>query len=344
MSTSTAPGGELAALVTAVWLAAAGPAVGQTLEFDEIAMLPGPVDLVELDAGRGYVAADRTLTTFDLSNPRAPRRQGSYTFPENIWSFVIVDTLVYVAADLFGLGILDVSDPEVPQLMGSARTPGQVKDVDLSGTTAVLADHMSGIDLVDVSDVRAPAVVGSVYVDGYSRGVAVLGPLAYAVDDPSGFYVLDLQETDSWEPATAIQSADGPRMVEVSESASTPLAVLLGQGTLQVYDLSNPMEPAYRSTYATPGAALRVALDGDLAYVADGDLGMLVVGLEDPSSPRAVGSHMPAQPVRDVAVEGDLALLAIGPLPTTVGRSRAGGSGDGDVVVLRRRPAPSPQR
>ena len=344
MSTRTTQGGALAVRLAAVWLAAAGPAVGQTLEFDEIAMLPGPVDLVELDAGRGYVAAERTLTIFDLSDPREPQRQGSYTFPEDIWSFVIVDTLVYVAADFFGLGILDVSDPEVPQLMGSAKTPGQVKDVDLSGTTAVLADHMSGIDLVDVSDVRAPAVLGSVYVDGYSRDVAVLGPLAYAVDDPSGFYVLDLQETDSWEPTAAIQSADGPRMVEVSESASTPLAVLLGQGTLQVYDLSNPMEPAYRSTYATPGAALRVALEGELAYVADGDLGMLVVGLEDPSSPRVVGSHMPAQPVRDVAVEGDLALLAVGPLPSTVGRSRAGGNGDGDVVVLRRRPAPSPGR
>ena len=343
-STSTAPGRAQAALLAAVWLAAAGPAVGQTLEFDDIAMLPGPVDLVELNGGYAYVAAERTLTIFDMSDPTAPRRQGSYTFPEYIWSLVVVDTLVYVAADFFGLGILDVSDPDAPQLLGSARTPGQVKDVDVSGTTAVLADHMSGIDLVDVSDVRAPAVLGSVYVDGYSRDVAVLGPLAYAVDDPSGFYVLDLQETGSWEPTAAIQSADGPRMVEVSETASTPLAVLLGQGTLQVYDLSNPMEPAYRSTYATPGAALRVALDGDRAYVADGDLGMLVVGLEDPSSPRVVGSHMPAQPVRDVAVEGDLVLLAVGPLPNTVGRSRAGGNGDGDVVVLRRRPAPSPQR
>ena len=337
MSTSTVPGRALATLIAAVWLAAAGPAAGQTLEFDEIAMLPGPVDLVELSGGRAYVAAERKLTIFDLSDPTAPRRRGSYTFPENIWSLAVADTLVYIAADLFGLGILDVSDPDTPQLLGSARMPGQVKDVDVSGRTAVLADHMSGIDLVDVSDVRAPAVLGSVYLDGYCRDVAVLGSIAYAVDDPTGFYVLDLQETGSWEPTSALQSADGPRMVEVSETASTPLAVLLGHGRLQVYDLSNPIEPAYRSAYATPGNALRVELDGDLAYVADGTLGMLVVGLEDPSSPRVAGSHLPAQPVRDVAVDDDLALLAVGPLPNTVGRSRAGGSGDGDVIVLRRR-------
>ena len=333
MNGRTAPVGAPVALALAVCLATTGPAAGQTVEYDEVAMLPGPADLVELDGRRAYVAAERTLTVFDLSDLSAPRRHGSYTFPEKIWGFVVIGELVYAAADFFGLGILDVSDPDDPQLLGSSRTPGQVKDVDVSGTTAVLADHMSGVDLVDVSDARAPAALGSVYLDGYSRDVAVLGPRAYAVDDPSGFYVLDLQETGSWEPTSAIQSADGPRMVEVSETASPPLAVLLGHGTLQVYDLSDPAAPAYRSTYATPGNALRVALDGDRAYVADGERGMLVVGLQDPAAPRVVGSYRPDQAVRDVAVDGDLALLAVGALPTGIRRSM----GDGEVIVLRRR-------
>ena len=333
MKGNAAPVRVLAAVVAAGWLAAAAPAAGQTVEYDEVAVLPGPADLVELDGRRAYVAADRTLTVFDLSDLAAPRQHGSYTFPEKIWGFVVVGELVYAAADFFGLGILDVSDPDHPQLLGSSRTPGQAKDVDVSGTTAVLADHMSGVDLVDVSDARAPAALGSVYLDGYSRDVAVLGPRAYAVDDPSGFYVLDLQETGSWEPTSAIQSADGPRMVEVSETASPPLAVLLGHGTLQVYDLSDPAAPAYRSTYATPGNALRVALDGDRAYVADGERGMLVVGLQDPAAPRVVGSYRPAQAVRDVAVDGELALLAVGVLPRGIRRSM----GDGEVIVLRRR-------
>ena len=322
-----------AALAAVACLACAAAATGQTVEYDEVARLPGPVDLVKLDGRRAYVVTDRTLTVFDLSDLTAPRRHGSYTFPEKIWGFVVADGLVYVAADFFGLGILDVSDPDSPQLLGSVKTPGQVKDVDVSGTTAVLADHMSGVDLVDVSDLRAPETLGSVYLDGYSRDVAVLGPLAYAVDDPTGFYVLDLQETGSWEPTSAIQSADGPRMVQVSETAEPPLAVLLGHGTLQIYDLSDPASPAFRSAYATPGAALRVALDGQRAYVADGELGMLVVGLENPAAPRVVGSHRPSQAVRDVAVDGDLALLAVGTMPTGIRRSM----GDGEVIVLRRR-------
>ena len=232
----------MALLATTLWLAAGGGAAAQDVEFNQVAVLPGPADLVELNGRRAYVAAANTLTIFDLSDVTAPRRHGSYTFPEKIWGFVVIDSLVYVAADFFGLGILDVSDPDAPALLGAVKTPGQAKDVDVSGTTAVLADHMSGVDLIDVSDSHAPASLGSVYLDGYSRDVAVLGPLAYAVDDPSGFYVLDLAQTDSWEPLSAIQSADGPRIVQVSADAPRPLAVLLGHGTLQVYDLSTPTE------------------------------------------------------------------------------------------------------
>lgn len=334
MRTARRARGAVAALLP--WLAAAGAAAAQDVEFDRIAVLPGPADLVKLSGERAYVASGATLTIFDLSDPAAPRQHGAYSFPEKIWGFVVIDSLVYVAADFFGLGILDVSNPDAPALLGAVKTPGQVKDVDVSGSTAVLADHMSGVDLVDVSDSRAPAALGSVYLDGYSRDVAVLGPLAYAVDDPSGFYVLDLAQTDSWEPLSAIQSADGPRIVQVSPDLPRPLAVLLGHGTLQVYDLSTPEAPAWRSTYATPGGALRLALDGALAYVADGLHGLLVVSLEDAAAPRVVGSFRAADPVRDVAVEGDLTLLAVGRLPTGIRRSM----GDGEVLVLRRRPTP----
>lgn len=335
---ATTPG--LALLLGLGWFLLAAPAAAgaQTLAFDEIALLPGPADLIEAGEGRAYVAADRTLTVYDLSDLSAPRRRGSYTFPEKIWGFVVRDELVYVAADFFGLGIVDVSDPETPRLLGSVKTPGQVKDVDVSGDRAVLADHMSGVDLVDISNLREPLALGSVYLDGYSRDVATAGPLAYAVDDPSGFYVLDLADTDSWEPAVALQSADGPRMVEVTDTAAGGLAVLLGHGALQVYDLSAPTEPVHRATYATPGGALRVALDGPLAYVADGLQGVLVVDLAAPAAPRVAGSHQPAQPVRDVAVSGDLVVLAVGPLPTGIRRSVGGG----EVLVLRRRATPSP--
>ena len=302
----------------------------QTLTFEHVATIPGPADLVEVTEQHAYVAADRTLTIFDISDLSAPQRLGAYSFPEKIWGFLVADSLVYVAADFFGLGILDVSDPAAPVLLGAVKMPGQVKNVDVSGDTAILADHMSGVDLVDVSNLANPVALGSVFLDGYSRDVAVLGSLAYAVDDPSGFYVLDLSRTDAWEPMSAIQSAKGPRFVE----AEGTLAVLLGQGALQVYDVSTPTTPVHQSTYATRGSAVRVVLAGHLAYLADGQEGLQVVDLSDPANPRVAGNYAPAEPVRDVAVADDKVLVAVGQLPTGIGRSQGGG----EVLVLHQTP------
>ena len=52
MSRRTAPVGAPVTLALAALLATAGPAAGQTIEYDEVAMLPGPADLVELDGRR----------------------------------------------------------------------------------------------------------------------------------------------------------------------------------------------------------------------------------------------------------------------------------------------------
>ena len=319
-------------LVAIGWHTGVRPDViaAQTLMFEHVATIPGPADLVEVTYQHAYVAADTTLTIFDISDLSAPQRLGSYSFPEKIWGFVVADRLVYVAADFFGLGILDVSDPATPVLLGSVKMPGQVKNVDVSGTTAVLADHMSGVDLVDVSNLGDPVALGSVYLDGYGRDVAVLGSLAYAVDDPSGFYVLDLSQTDSWEPMSAIQSAKGPRIVE----AEGTLAVLLGQGDLQGYDVSTPTAPVHQSTYTTRGGALRLELVGHLAYLADGHEGLQVVDLSDPAHPQVAGTYTPTEPVRDVAVADGKVLVAVGPLPTGIGRSQGGG----EVLVLRQTP------
>lgn len=99
MLSVTARRGAAAALLLGL---GSGPAAAaaQPLQFEQVALLPGPADLVEIGDRRAYVAAGATVTVFDLSAPAAPRRGGAWTFPEKIWGFVVRDELLYVAADL----------------------------------------------------------------------------------------------------------------------------------------------------------------------------------------------------------------------------------------------------
>ena len=60
----------------------------------------------------------------------------------------------------------------------------------------------------------------------------------------------------------------------------------------------------------TPGNAFGVAVSGDYAYVADGDSGLRIISIADPSQPVEVGSLITPDSAYDVAVSGDYVYVA----------------------------------
>jgi hypothetical protein len=249
---------------------------------------------------------------------------------------------VYVAADVFGLGILDVSNPGEPRLTGSFKTPGQAKNVALFGTKALVADHMSGLDIVDVSNVAKPASLGSFFLEGYARDVVIGNTFAYAVDAPSGLYVFDLSRPEPLEAVTTLQSPNTDRSsplhpsIEIADSTGAPpaIACVVRSESLQVYDISNPRQPVSVARYRTPsGRPQRAALSGKLAYVADGQEGVLILDLATPANPTLVGTYKTPSPARDVAVADPLVFVVTGDLR----RDSRSPSGT-EVLILRRNP------
>jgi hypothetical protein len=195
----------LLSVTTLTVFATAG--LSQTLSFKPIGSIIGPAAMIRVQGGYAYVAADKTLTVVDISNPEAAKPLGAYTFPLKIWGFRVAGSLVYVAADFFEFGILDVSNAAVPMLRGSLKTRGQAKNVAVFGTKVLVADHMTGLDLIDVSNLAKPVSLDSFFLEGYARDVAISGSLAYAVDSPTGFYVLDLLRPGTLEAVSTLQSA-----------------------------------------------------------------------------------------------------------------------------------------
>jgi len=292
------------------------PMSAQTPAFTQVASIPGPADLVEIHGSRAYVVGHGTLRIIDISNPQAPKTLGTHTFPEKIWGLQIAEPLIYVAADFFGLGILDVSDPAAPKLRGSLKTPGQAKSVVVAGNKAAVADHMSGVDFIDTSNADKPTLLGSFYLEGYAREVAVSGSIAYAVDAPFGVYAFDMTKPGALEPISSQQTATSPGSIVVSPETpggAPKLAVLVGGGSIQIYDLSKPTEPVRVTAIKTPsGRPARAALHGSRAFVADWRDGLQVIDLSNPKAPRIVASHNTSAPARDVAVTDSHVFLVVG--------------------------------
>jgi hypothetical protein len=290
----------------------------QTVTFMPVGTIAGPADLVKVNGGYAYLAAGKTLTIVDVTDATAPKRAGTYTFPELIWGFTVVGSTVYVAADTSGLAILDTSNPAAPVLRGALKTPGQTKNVAIFGTKALVADHVSGIDMVDVSTPARPVIGGSFFVDGFAKDVVTRGTMAFALDQPAGLYVFDLTKPGAFEPAAMIALANPIQLraqLDVTPESSTAgqrLAVVAGGGPLQIYDVSNPRAMVHLGNYRTAGAAQRTSLQGTRVYVADGAAGLQVVDLSSPSKPAAIGSYKTSAPARDVAVDGPLVFVVVG--------------------------------
>ena len=306
----------LAAVVTST----PGAVSAQSRQFVPRGSIPTPpgfalqYGLVKLDGTRAYVSSASTLTIFDVSDPAAPTRLGAYEFSHQIWGFRVVGSSVYVGADAFGLGILEISDAGVPRLVGSF-TLGQAKNVAVSGTTALVADYLEGVVILDISTPSNPVRVASVFVEGVASDVVISGSLTYAVDRPMGLYLLDISNPDAADATVVPQSTSMGDFVAqlelVHPEPGPPLVVVVSNGLLQPFDISDPRAPVQLSTYRTPGGVQRATFAGSLAYVADGQDGLVVLDLSTPDNPRVVGTYKTDTPTIDVAVGNSLVLLAM---------------------------------
>ncbi|MDX1385065.1 MAG: hypothetical protein R3190_15535, partial [Thermoanaerobaculia bacterium] len=205
---------SLVAIAAAGLVAATGAAPGRGQTLEPVAVLEGPVDHVRAAGDLVYLSAGSTFTVVDVSDPTAPVRRGSHTFPEQVWGFRVHGDRAYVGANFFGLAVVDLSDPDRPRVVGRLETLGQAKIGAAFGDRVAVIDHMDGVVVGDLSDESAPSLVATYFVDGYGRDVVADGPIAYAVDSPEGLYVFDLSSAAPEEPIGERLEPGMPRSIE----------------------------------------------------------------------------------------------------------------------------------
>ncbi len=82
-----------------------------------------------------------------------------------------------------------------------------------------------------------------------------------------------------------------------------------------IYDISNPVDPVRIAEVQLPAPAISVTVEGTVAWVADGDAGLMRIDISDPTNPHitnTVWSSSTLGTAMDVAVSGDWAFVADG--------------------------------
>ena len=288
------------------------------------------------------------LRVIDVADPASLQVTGSVAVPDQIWGLTLSGDRVYAAAFVHGLQIIDVSDPTDPQVIGSADTTGRAIGVAVSADRAYVADGANGLQIVDVADPGNPQVIGTVDTPYHAHGVDVVGDIAYVADESSGLQVIDVKNPtnaqvigNAYTPtstrdvavagsyAYALDTNAGLFVIDVSDPAHPQITgsvdpptlsinwfavsgghvyVATGTGGLQIIDVGDPTDPQIVGSVQTPYNAISVAVEGNLAYVAD-DSSVQVVDVGTPSAPQILGSVAPPGRSVSIAATGNRAFV-----------------------------------
>ena len=265
-------------------------------------------------ASKAYCDTSATTARWDtlageISLHPLPMLLGSTDTPGDAKSVAISGNRAYVADASSGLRVLDITDPTNPLLTGGWNTPGTARNAVVDGDHVFLADGGQGLRVLDVSDPDVPTSTGWLDTDD-AWDVEVDGDHAFVADD-QGLLVIDISVPASPVlPSGASVSIPGARAVAVAGNFAYVVSVTAPR--FHVVDVSDPTTPSLVASLGALASPSDVVVDGDVAFVSDGILGLVAIDVSRPTAPVVRGSVPIPGGGAAVVVDGDIAYVAGG--------------------------------
>ena len=251
------------------------------------------------DGGSGH------LHIIDVSDPTQPTELGVWPSSERIFpDLQVAGPHAYVHdGDYFK--IIDASDPQAPRELFNHQFTFDQFVVDGS---RVYLGRGSGIRILDISDPQGILVLSNIDRNagpalGASGNLVLFGDDLYDVSDPADPRFLSRLLAPSFV-----------HFVRRSAIFSESLIFVLGDWRMTIFEISDPTNPQYLRQYKSPirgdDPGVRqsgLALDGSIAYMADGTWGMSVMDISDLDSPDYLrGTYVTPSEPTGVAVDDSL--------------------------------------
>jgi hypothetical protein len=283
-----------------------------------------------------YMACqDGSVQVLNVSTTTTPQQVGSYKLAgSSCYGLDVSGSYVYAAYGTNGLKIIDISNPSIPTLVGTyvtsssgSVTQATYSAVRVSGKYAYLTSITRGIDIVDISNPTAPSLAG--YTSTYNGGglsstpppiqsVAVSGGFAYFADSSNGLKIVNV--SDPTNPVIISQLKTFNPTYTVNANTNAVGIVLKGNyafvadenNGLRVIDISDPNNPAVKSTLSIAGSVNSIFLRDNYIFTtsySSGSVnsgGMLkIIGIFDNLNPLEFASYSIATHAEDVFVSNN---------------------------------------
>ncbi len=295
----------LLAILTAVAMGFAGPAVSQTIDLAfEGSGVWSYISKFDVQGDYAFCAMKHGLMIVDISDPAHPEPVSYYYISEGEGSDVeVFGHYACLAAKKAGLIIFDIDDIHNPLPVALYDAVYSAEFVNLFGDYAMVSDGSFGFHLVDISDPTNPTMAGQyedfmvtppfdVVVRGnYMIGAFYGGMLIYDISDIA-HPVLD----------TTFSTDRSTRGMAVADT----LVYLVTDTAFQIVNISNPHNPT--AVGSGPCLGRDIEIIGDYAVIASVTQlgkarGFFVYDISDPSAPDSAGFL--DRPVSRLASDGN---------------------------------------
>ncbi|UCE39200.1 MAG: Ig-like domain-containing protein [Thermoplasmata archaeon] len=282
-------------------------------------MLFGPSTDVHVVGNYAYVTAGCSLLIFDVTDPGDPTLEGFYDADSAINGIFVEGNYAYLANSYSGLNIVDLNDPSSPTSVKTVFIYGSAIDVYLSGTYAYVAQSyiisgFRGISVVNVQIPQTAEVVGTYESDGTPYCLMVSGDYAYVASEGEGFLILDVSNPTVDPTFVGLNDTYSDPMTPYTRDVFVrePYAFVVDYfNDFHVFNITDPSDPLGVAFVETDGDPMELTLNGDYAYIADGDAGLTIIDISVPTTPGPPINHGTLDSAFSIFVEGTFAYLAI---------------------------------
>lgn len=221
--------------------------------------------------------------------------------------------------------IFDLANPAQPKTVSFQPLDGPPVSMFLKNGNSYITTEF-GLEIVDISNPASPSKLGVLdFAQGRGRaagadttmGVAVSGDFAYITHSSHGLMVIDV--ANPAEPTVVTSSR--PEVWAWSLVVAGDFAYLASNDSLEVVDISNPMDPKWVADHPLPAPGQHLTFADGVVYVASGPGGVQAFDVTNPRNPVLIGSHPLTGRASAVDVDANYIYVA---------------SGDGGLYVLER--------
>ncbi len=190
----------------------------------------------------------------------------------------------------------------------------ELQDIELGGPDRAYVFGVGGFGIINISDLDNPSLISRYEPPGHPynrfyRG-AVYQNAAYGGGREDLMSIIDITSEFSIF-LVRVHGSPGQSFEGIAVNAAHLYAARHADG-VEVFDLSDPLDPVTVAEVTSLTNAWDLAFKGDFALVADGIGGLAILDVSDPTTPVHLTSLPTSGAAVDVDVAGDLAVVANG--------------------------------